>query len=166
VLFSIYFIGFACSLLSQHIYPLRWYVYMLTREWYMSPVLLCDDVIIVVYWNTIKLVSHPRTEAHWHAEWLLRTTIVKLVAHTMENKVTCCCFELLPWLYWWQHHNYGHLPWHLEMHTLSNSSPFLQMALTSLKTKLHTSSTCNEVGSMLQVHVRTLTLLCTASEST
>ena len=45
-------------LLSQHLYHLR--VYMLTQEWYhiYSPVLLWDDVIIMVYvyvigWSTV-----------------------------------------------------------------------------------------------------------------
>jgi len=47
---------------------------------------------------------------------------------------------------------------------IQSSSPFLEMALSSSKTKLYTSSMCSKAGTTLNVHVHTLTLLFEASE--
>ena len=71
-----------------------------------------------------------------------------MVAHTVENKGTCYCIELLPGLHWWQHRKYIGT----ERSTLHQS--IFEMVLSSSKMKLHASSTCNKVGAMLHVHVR------------
>ena len=43
--------------------------------------------------------------------------------------------------------------WHSTTQTSSNASPFLETVLPSSNTKLHTSSRCTKVGTVLHVHV-------------
>jgi len=52
-----------------------------------------------------------------------------------KNKGTCYCMQLLPGLHQWQHREYA---MYLVTYHQTHASPFLETALSSSKTKLHT----------------------------
>jgi len=58
-----------------------------------------------------------------------------IVEHMVENKCICYCIELLPGLHQWQHREYA---MYLVTYHQTHASPFLETALSSSKTKLHT----------------------------
>ena len=74
---------------------------------------------------------------HQHVEQLLWMTIAKDGGSHGGKQSTCYCIKVSSVSASQVHH----VPWQWETQTSSNTSPFLEMTISSTKTKLRTSST-------------------------